>query len=476
MIPQNLNDIQAALLAGTTTMTAIVEAYLTEIEKTRAYNAYIEVFTEELREAAKQLDHKIQNQPDDLAPLFGAVVSIKDNFCYKDHLVTSGSKILADFKSPYSATVVKRLLAADALIIGRTNCDELSMGSTCETSYYGPTKNAIDPERIPGGSSGGAAVSVALNTCLIAIGSDTGGSIRQPAAFNGVVGYKPTYGAIPRWGLVAYSSSLDTIGFIAKGVEDISAALAVVSGPDDYDSTALPDPLPQTLSSGSPETKPKLAFSASLLKNENLDANIKAATQTYLARLEQAGFSVEAIDFEYEDYFIPTYYILATAEASSNLSRFDGIRYGHRTEKPVTDYRDLIKLSRTEGFGKEVKKRIMLGTYVLSESAYDAYFKQAQQVRTLIKEEVDGVLQKYDYLLMPTSTTLPWKLGAIKDPIQVYLSDLCTILANLCGHPAVSIPVYTKADDFPLGIQLIAHSNQDFNLLNFASQLVEQQL
>lgn len=475
MISQSLKDIQTALLAGTTTMVSIVEAYLAEIEKTKDYNAYIEIFSEEILAAAKQLDHKIQNQPDDLEPLFGAVVSIKDNFCYKDHLVTAGSKILSDFKSPYSATVVKRLLAADALIIGRTNCDELSMGSTCETSFYGPTKNALDPERIPGGSSGGAAVSVALNTCLIAIGSDTGGSIRQPAAFNGVVGYKPTYGAIPRWGLVAYSSSLDTIGFIAKRLEEINAALDVVSGPDDYDSTALPDPLPQVQNLGRKDPKPKLAYSTSLLENETLDADIKTATLVYIENLKQAGFSVKGIDFKYEDYFIPTYYILATAEASSNLSRFDGIRYGHRTEEPITDYRDLIKLSRTEGFGKEVKKRIMLGTYVLSESAYDAYFKQAQQVRTLIREEVNELMEQYDYLLMPTSTTMPWKLGDSKDPIQIYLSDLCTILANLCGYPAVSIPVYTKGADFPLGIQLIAQSNQDFNLLNFASQLTKQQ-
>lgn len=453
-------------------MVSLAKAYLERAEETATYNAYIEIYTDELLVQAAALDKKISESPDNLGALFGAVVSIKDNICYRGHLATAGSKILDGFVSPYSATVVERLLAADALIIGRTNCDELSMGSTNETSFYGPAKNALDPTKVPGGSSGGGAVAVALNTCLISIGSDTGGSIRQPAAFNGVLGYKPSYGLISRWGLIAYGSSFDTIGLLGHSATDMISFMKVLAGPDAYDSTALPEPVSFSSGDLSDPSKIRIAYSKRMIEHSRVEEDIRKGTMAYIAQLENAGYELVDIDLDFAEYLVPTYYVLVSAEASSNLSRLDGIRYGHRSTLPTDDYKELIANSRTEGFGREVKKRIMLGTYVLSEGYYDAYFKKAQKVRAVIKARVEEILSSNDFLLMPTTTSSPWPLGQKhRDPLQAYHGDMYTVLANLCGIPAISFAVDNIEQNTSLGIQLMTRTTNDSNLLSIIDQL-----
>ena len=455
-------------------MVELVEAYLAQAHSITDHNAYVELFEEELIDSAKQLDEKIKNNPDNLGPLFGAVLSIKDNFCYKGHTATAASKILEGFVSPYNATVVERILAADALIIGRTNCDEMSMGSTNETSYYGPAKNAIDDTKVPGGSSGGGAVAVALSTCLISIGSDTGGSIRQPAAFNGVIGYKPSYGVIPRWGLMAYGSSFDTIGLLGKQIEDIQAVMQVVSGPDDYDSTALTTKIEFTNRTDSHTTSNKtIAYSQKMMAHPSVEEGLRRSAEVYMDKLRANGYSLVDVDVDFADMLVPCYYILATAEASSNLSRYDGVRYGHRSNIETDDYQALMRASRTEGFGKEVKKRILLGTYVLSDGYYDAYYKQAQKVRRLIKNKVSEILDQHTYFILPTTSVSAWDLGhKHADPLHAYLSDMYTVLANLCGMPAISLIMDNIDGHMPFGMQLMAEQGQDDQLLVKATQLI----
>ncbi len=447
MINLSLKDIQAGLLAKTFTMLDLVEAYLAQAKSVSDYNAYVEIFEEEIKDSAQQLDLKIKSDAGNLGPLFGAVLSIKDNFCYKGHIATAASKILEGFVAPYSATVIERALAADALVIGRTNCDEMSMGSTNESSYYGPTKNALDPSKVPGGSSGGGAVAVALSTCLISIGSDTGGSIRQPAAYNGVVGYKPSYGVISRWGLMAYGSSFDTIGLLGKQIEDMQAIMQVVSGPDDYDSTALTTKIEFSNVSDSNKT---IAYSQKMIDHPSVEEGLRRSAEVYMDKMRAKGFSLVDIDVDFADLLVPCYYILATAEASSNLSRYDGIRYGHRSDIETDDYQELMRASRTEGFGKEVKKRILLGTYVLSDGYYDAYYKQAQKVRRLIKNKMSEIFKQHAYFLLPTTSVPAWNLGhKHADPLHNYLSDMYTVLANLCGNPAISLVMDNSPDPAP---------------------------
>jgi len=467
----SLAQIQSALLAGVFTVSDLVANYLDKAKLAKKHKPYIEIFTEELIAQARKLDERIKTERESLGQLFGLVISIKDNFCYQGHLATASSKILDGFVAPYSATVIERLVQADALIIGRTNCDELSMGSTNETSYYGPTKNALDANRVPGGSTGGGAVAVALKTCLLSLGSDTGGSIRQPAAFNGLLGYKPSYGTISRWGLIAYGSSFDTIGLIGHRVADIKAVMEVVSGPDTYDSSALDIPLSFEPNITTEANKIKIAYSSQLINDTSIASEVQASAQAFMAQLQATGYELVDVDLEYADYLVPAYYILTCAEASSNLSRFDGIRYGHRTAVPTDNYKQQMKLSRTEGFGSEVKRRILLGTYVLSEGYYDAYFSKAQKVRMLIKSRMEEILTQNDFFIMPTTTSLPWNLGESIDPIQVYLSDRYTVLANLCGIPAISFPVNNIAGNFPLGMQLMSLSKHDNNLLEITERL-----
>jgi len=463
-----LQDLQS----GQTTCQATVEHYLGQIEATRHLNIYIEVFAEEAKLRAKQLDEKFQNNPGSVGKLFGMVISLKDVICYQGHKVTAGSKMLEGFTSLFSATAVERLLAEDAIIIGRVNCDEFAMGSTNESSVYGPTRNAADPSKVPGGSSGASAVSVQADTCLASLGSDTGGSVRQPAAFCGVVGFKPTYGRISRHGLLAYASSFDQIGILSNCVEDAALLLSVTGGADEFDATSSNEPMPALNISAINDGGPcKIAYYDTALNHPGMDAGVKNATFDFIEKLKRQGHTVEPVAFEHLGYIIPAYYVLTTAEASSNLSRYDGIRFGHRTTEPG-DLGELYKKSRTEGFGAEVKRRIMLGTFVLSAGYYDAYYAKAQQVRRLIHDRTRAILEEYDFILAPASPTPAWDIGKMDDdPVAMYLADIFTVQANMAGIPAICLPIGNHPDGMPLGIQLMADKMEEAKLLSFAKTL-----
>lgn len=464
------SQILKAIQSGETTCLQVVEYYLQKIKTSEPLNIYVEVFEEEALRRAKELDEKWKNNSESIGQLFGAVISIKDVICYKGHGVTAGSKILEGFTSLYSATAVERLLAEDAIIIGRVNCDEFAMGSTNETSVYGPTRNAADPSKVPGGSSGASAVAVQAGTCLASLGSDTGGSVRQPAAFCGVVGFKPTYGRISRHGLLAYASSFDQIGILSNNVEDAALLLEVMAGADEFDATS--STVPYSASTDFDKSKPiKIAYYDSALNHSGMDEGVKKATFNFIEKLKAGGHQVEPVEFEYLDYIIPAYYVLTTAEASSNLSRYDGIRYGHRTEDGK-DIHQLYKKSRTEGFGTEVKRRIMLGTFVLSAGYYDAYYTKAQQVRRLIQERTRTILKEYDFILAPASPTPAWDIGKMdNDPVAMYLADIYTVQANMAGIPAIALPIENHPDGLPLGVQLMADKYKEAQLLEFAKTL-----
>lgn len=465
----SLASIQEDLRAGILTLEHLVAHYLDRIEATKHLNIYIEVFADEALERARILDAQYALNPASVGPLHGLVVSIKDVLCYADHLVTGGSKILEGFRSLYSATAVERLIDAGAIIIGRVNCDEFAMGSTNETSVYGPTRNAADPDKIPGGSSGGSAVSVQANTCLVSLGSDTGGSVRQPAAFCGLVGLKPTYGRISRYGLLAYGSSFDQIGIFAHQVEEVARVLEYIAGPDEFDSTAIqdaPEPYATLLDSKRPL---RIAWMDAAIQHPSLDPAVRDRCLHLINWLKQEGHTVEQVDFEYLDYMIPAYYVLTTAEASSNLSRYDGVRYGYRS-KEATSLESTYKKSRTEGFGYEVKKRIMLGTFVLSSGYYDAYYSRAQKVRRLVHERTAQILDNYDFILMPTAPGTAWNLGESKhDPVAMYLADIFTVQANMAGIPAIALPMGNHPNGLPIGVQFMAGKYQETALLAFSN-------
>ncbi|MFK8104644.1 MAG: Asp-tRNA(Asn)/Glu-tRNA(Gln) amidotransferase subunit GatA [Saprospiraceae bacterium] len=469
----NLQAIQSELKAGSTSCEKLVDYYLTQIEQQLSLNIYVETYAEEARARAKALDQKYQEDPMSVGPLFGMVVSIKDVLCYKDHKLSAGSKMLHNFTSSFSATAIERILAADAIIIGRTNCDEFAMGSTNENSYYGPTRNAIDPTRVPGGSSGGSAVSVQADTCLAALGSDTGGSVRQPASFCGLVGMKPSYGRISRYGLLAYASSFDQIGILANSVADTAILLEVMAGADEFDSTVSAEAVPAYSQHLTFSGRAKVAYIEEAMQHKGLDPEIKKQSFHFIEELRSAGHQVEAVDFEYLAYLVPSYYVLTMAEASSNLSRYDGVRYGHRTET-ATSLEEHYRKSRTEGFGEEVKRRIMLGTFVLSVGYYDAYFKKAQQARRLIQQRIIEVLEDYDFIIMPVTPSVAWKIGAKQDnPVEVYLSDIYTVLANLTGMPAIAFPLGKNKNGIPFGIQLMSAKFTEKNLLSFANTITQ---
>ncbi len=469
----SLSQIQAELHSGNTNLVDIVKYYCAQIETTKDLNAYVEIFAEEALQKAQELDAKFQENPSAVGRLFGMVLSIKDVICYKDHQVTAGSKILEGFTSLFSATAVERLLAEDAIIIGRTNCDEFAMGSTNENSHYGAVKNAANPSKVPGGSSGGAAVSVQADTCLAALGTDTGGSVRQPAAFCGVIGMKPTYGRISRYGLLAYGSSFDQIGVFAHSIEDTALLLEIMAGADDFDSTASSEPVEKYSQQLDYQKKASVAYFKTALENDNLDAGIKKAAFDLIEKLRAEGHTVEAVDFEYLDYIIPAYYVLTTAEASSNLSRYDGIRFGYRSPN-ASNLESTYKKSRTEGFGTEVKRRIILGTFVLSSGYYDAYYTKAQQVRRLISEKTKKILQNFDFILMPAAPTTAWNLGEkMDDPVAMYLADIFTVQANMVGLPAISLPVGTHENGLPIGLQFMADHCCESELLAFSRQVLE---
>jgi len=465
--PKKLTVIQSNIKNGEYTLPELVDSYLNEIEKTSDLNIYLEVWKDEALEKAEQIQKKINANT--AGPLAGMVVGLKDNICYAGHKVSAASKILEGFESVYSSTVVERLLEADALFIGRLNCDEFAMGSSNEKSAYGPVKNPHDPTCVPGGSSGGSAAAVAANTCLVSLGSDTGGSIRQPASFCGVFGLKPTYGTISRHGLIAYASSMDQIGPFANSVEDMSAVLSVVAGQDEFDSTLSSNKLDLAAAS----KKHKIAYLQECFDAEGLDLEVKTAHLNKIEELKAAGHTVEPVSFPYLDHLVPCYNVLSNAEASSNLSRFDGMRYGYRSENAV-DLDTTYTKSRSEGFGTEVKRRIMLGTFVLSAGYYDAYYSKAQKVRRLIQNKTFEILSEYDFILTPTTPHTAFKIGSHgNDPIAMYLEDIFTVQANLAGVPGVSIPLFTHSNGMPFGLQLIANKFEEGKLLQFAEELAD---
>ncbi len=466
----SLSEIKASLKTGTLSCTTLVEHYLQNIEEHKHLNAFLEVYTDEARLQAQRVDEKLRLGT--AGRLAGLVVGLKDVLCLQDKGLQASSKILDGFISQFTGTAVQRLLDEDAIIIGRQNCDEFAMGSSNENSAFGPVRNAADPGRVPGGSSGGSAVAVQADLCQVSLGTDTGGSVRQPAAFTGLVGFKPSYGRISRWGLLAYASSFDVIGIFAKSIEDCALVLEVMAGPDEYDSTAAQLEVPaytQNLDAGN--AKYRVAYIKNTLESEGLSPEVKVRTAEKLRWLEQQGHTVEAVDFPLLDFMLPTYYILTTAEASSNLSRFDGVRYGYRSPN-AGSLESMYKLTRSEGFGAEVKRRIMLGTFVLSASYYDAYYTKAQKVRRLIKEATQALLSTYDFLLMPTTPTTAFKLGEhTEDPLEMYLADIFTVHANLCGVPAISIPNGTDSSGLPIGIQIVADLYKEDRLLAFSHYL-----
>jgi len=463
-----------ALKCGETTCVNIVTNYLSTIsDKNNEINAFVEVFSEEALEKAKQIDQKISEGKS--GKLAGMVIGIKDNICYKNHKVSASSKILSDFESLYSATVIEKLEQEDAIIIGRLNCDEFAMGSANENSIYGAVKNPHNTNKVPGGSSGGSAAAVASNMCLATLGSDTGGSIRQPAAFCGVVGLKPTYSRVSRYGLIAYASSFDQIGTITNNIEDASLILEVISGKDKNDSTSSSVKV-EDYSNFSKKGKKKIAVISDCINHKGLDSEVKNKVEESIIKLKELGHEVEYVSFPYLDFLVPTYYVLTTAEASSNLARFDGVHYGFRSEKTENLEQTYIN-SRTEGFGEEVKRRIMLGTFVLSAGYHDAYYKKAQQVRRLVQNKTNEILENYDFILSPTTPHTAFDLGKKQtDPTVMYLEDIFTVQANITGHPSISLPLYKDSRGMPFGLQILSQKFTEKKLLSFSEEIMKNLL
>ncbi len=467
----SLIEIQALIFENKINCEILIDYYLERINKTKDLNVYIEVFSKEAKIRAKEIDKKIKKGSS--GKLAGLVVAIKDNICFKNHKLSAGSKILNGFTSLFNATAVERLLDEDAIIIGRVNCDEFAMGSSNENSIYGPTKNPHNLKKVPGGSSGGSAAAVAADLCQIALGSDTGGSVRQPASFCGVFGLKPTYARISRYGLIAYASSFDQIGPIGKSVYDISIVTEIISGKDNMDSTSSSYKIDKYSNYKPQKKKLKIAFFEDYLNNLSLNTEIKSNFFELISKLKKAGHTVSSEIFPYSDVIVPCYYILTTAEASSNLSRYDGVNYGFRSSSSK-DINSTFKNSRTEGFGEEVKRRIMLGTFVLSSGYYDAYYGKAQKIRRLIQNKTNEIFKKYDYLLMPTSPNTAFDIG-IKhdDPTINFLQDIYTVHSNLTGHPAISIPIWKSKDNMPMGLQIMTSNFNEKSLFSFSEFLMK---
>ena len=465
-LPSSFSEINQLLIQGQIDLVDICKYYIEKIEHSGT-NSFIEIFKDSALKKASEVNHKIKDKSQ--GALAGMIIGIKDNICYKDHEVTASSKMLKGFNSVFNATAVGRLLEEDAIIIGRLNCDEFAMGSSNENSFYGPVKHHLDETRVPGGSSGGSAVAVAEGLCMASLGSDTGGSIRQPASFCGVIGMKPSYGRVSRNGLLAYASSFDQIGVFTKHIEDACLLTHVMSGKDEFDSTLASvethqkkiEPLDNKLAIGIPKD---------YLNFKSLDPEIKVKTESIIEKLESDGHQINYINFPFVKHLVPCYYVLTTAEASSNLARYDGAHFGYRSEN-ANDINSTYVLSRTEGFGLEVKRRIMLGNFILSSGYYDAYFTKAQKVRRLIKEATEQMLKENDILLFPTTPTTAFKIGEINDPIQMYLQDIFTVHANIVGVPAISLPMGTHSNNLPIGVQLMSNTFKE-DLLYSASQYI----
>lgn len=467
----SLKEIQTLISQKQLTLPNLLAYYFKQIEDNKHLNAFNEVFFYSAEVQAQAVQQKIEQGT--AGKLAGMVIGIKDNICYKDHVVTASSKMLDGFVSPYSSTVVKRLLQEDAVIIGRLNCDEFAMGGSNETSYFGPVKNSANSELVPGGSSGGSAVAVQADMCLSALGTDTGGSVRQPAAFCGQIGLKPTYGRISRYGVIAYASSFDQVGPITSSVEDAALLLQVLAGADENDSTVSPLEVPDYPDQLENNKKQKIAVLKETIESDALDPEIKTAILKSIENLQEQGHTIEYVSFDLLDYLVPTYYILTTAEASSNLSRYDGVHYGYRNTE-ARSLNELYKKSRAEGFGEEVKRRILLGTFVLSAGYYDAYYQKAQQVRRLIREKLDALFQDYDLILSPVAPTPAFKIGDnVQDPLVMYMADIFTVLPSLSGNPAIALPLGNNSVGLPLSIQFTAKHFEENKLLAFSQAFLK---
>ncbi|MEO1254013.1 MAG: Asp-tRNA(Asn)/Glu-tRNA(Gln) amidotransferase subunit GatA [Bacteroidota bacterium] len=470
---QSLSEIKSEILSGQLTVVELTKYYIEQIkEKNGRLNAFLSFYEDEALAKASELDLKLQSG--NAGRLAGMILGIKDVFAYKNHRLQCASKILEGFESQFTATCIQRLIDEDAIIIGHQNCDEFAMGSSNENSAFGVCRNPVDESRVPGGSSGGSAVAVAADMCLASIGSDTGGSVRQPAAFCGLVGLKPSYSRISRYGLASYASSFDTVGIISKSVEDAALLLEIMAGKDDFDSTASTLDVPVFSDSINQSRTCKIGFIPEAISHEKLSSDVKEVIETEFQKLEEAGHTIHEVDFKLSAYLLPTYYVLTAAEASSNLSRYDGVRYGMRSKSD--DLEDMYKKTRSEGFGDEVKRRIMTGTFVLSASYYDAYYDKAQKVRRLIQQQTDDLFEKFDFIISPTTPTTAFKIDELKaDPIRMYLEDMYTVHANVAGVPAVSIPIGSDNQGLPIGVQLMSKRFNEQDLLDISNQIISFQ-
>ena len=466
---QNILAAQTLLRRGELTCAALVEERLARIAQQTVLNAFLSVLAERARAQAQLVDAKIK--AGQAGKLAGCLVAVKDILALKGERLTCGSRILENFISPYDATALARLKQADAIIIGKTNMDEFAMGSSNENSAFGPVKNPRNEAYVPGGSSGGSAVAVAAQLAHAALGSDTGGSVRQPAALTGVVGLKPTYGRVSRWGLVAFASSLDQVGVFANSVEDAARVLEVIAGADARDSTSAPIVVPNYAQLFNDEIKGKVIGLPKEYLSNGVQPEILAAIEQAKAVFEKGGAKLKEVSLPHTQYAIATYYIICTAEASSNLARYDGAHYGRRAQN-MSSLEELYVKSRSEGFGDEVKRRIMLGTYVLSSGYYDAYYRRAQKVRTLIRRDFEQAFQHCDALLTPTTPTTAFKLGEkVSDPLTMYLSDIFTVSMNLAGVPALSLPAGCDKNGLPIGLQIVSKAFDETTMLQLAHYL-----
>jgi aspartyl-tRNA(Asn)/glutamyl-tRNA(Gln) amidotransferase subunit A len=466
----SIDSLRGAIAGGEVKAVDVTRAALERINALTDLNAFVTVAEESALRQAATLDRAAEaGEP--LPPLAGAIIAVKDNMVIRDVRTTAGSRILYNYKPPYTATAVERLESAGAIIIGKTNCDEFAMGSSNENSAYGPVKNPWDTSRVPGGSSGGSAVAVAAGMAMGALGSDTGGSIRQPASLSGVVGLKPTYGRVSRYGLIAFGSSLDQIGPLARSVRDAARLLGVIAGRDERDSTSSNTEVDDYTQALTEEVRGLRVGVPREYYGEGLDPEVRTSIETAIDRFKDLGAEIVEVSLPGTQYAVPVYYLIATAEASSNLARYDGVRYGFRAEDAET-LKQMYSRTREEGFGAEVKRRIMLGTYALSAGYYDAYYGKAQKVRAIIEQDFRAAFDSCDILATPTAPTPAFKLGEkADDPLEMYLSDIYTITANLAGVPGVSLPCGLSSAGLPIGIQLIGRHFDEAKLLRAAHNL-----